>query len=73
MNNSLIQINIALIISITGMILLTRYLNLHAFFSLIAAFLTYELMIGKPSFMGVRKPARGITALITSIILFQFV
>ncbi len=73
MNNSLIQISFALIISITGMILLSRYLNLHAFFSLIAASLTYVLMIGKNSLMGVRKLARRITTLITSIILFQFV
>ncbi len=47
MSTSLLQICLALIVSITGIILLTRYLNLHAFFSLLIASITFGLLVGK--------------------------
>ena len=43
----MIQISAALIISITAMILITRYLNLHAFFSLLIAAVIFGLIVGK--------------------------
>ena len=43
----MIQIEVALIISITSMILISRYLNLHAFFSLLVAALVFGLLAGK--------------------------
>jgi gluconate:H+ symporter, GntP family len=42
-----IRLSLALVISITGMILINRYLNLHAFFSLLVAAVTFGLIAGK--------------------------
>jgi GntP family gluconate:H+ symporter len=42
------QLIIGLVISIGAIILLTRYLNLHAFFSLLIASVAFGLIIGKP-------------------------
>ena len=47
MNADIIQISLALVISISGMILISRYLNLHAFFSLLLASIAFGLMAGK--------------------------
>ncbi|MEY4931455.1 MAG: hypothetical protein RI909_2179, partial [Bacteroidota bacterium] len=47
MSVGLIQISIALIISIAGIIVLTRYLNLHAFFSLLISSIVFGLLVGK--------------------------
>ena len=41
------QIAVALVISISGMILISRYLNLHAFFSLLLASIVFGLIAGK--------------------------
>ena len=46
MNTEIIRISLALIISISGMILITRYLNLHAFFSLLFAAIVFGLISG---------------------------
>ena len=43
----MIQILVALVISISGMILITRYLNLHAFFSLLFAAIVFGLISGQ--------------------------
>lgn len=48
MNADIIQISLALVISISGMILISRYLNLHAFFSLLLASIVFGLIAGKP-------------------------
>jgi GntP family gluconate:H+ symporter len=48
MTAGIFQIGIALIISITAIILLTRFLSLHAFFSLIIASFLFGLLAGKP-------------------------
>ncbi len=47
MTTEIIRISLALIISITGMILISRYFNLHAFFSLLIAAVTFGLIAGK--------------------------
>lgn len=47
MNTEIIRISLALIISITCMILITRYLNLHAFFSLLFAAIVFGLISGQ--------------------------
>lgn len=47
MTTSLFQLAVALVISIGSMILLTRYLNVHAFFSLLAAGLSFGLLAGQ--------------------------
>ncbi len=47
MNADIIQISLALVTSISGMILISRYLNLHAFFSLLLASIAFGLMAGK--------------------------
>lgn len=44
----LLLLSIALIVSITGIIVLTRYFNVHAFFALLLAALTFGLIVGKP-------------------------
>jgi len=48
MNVSLLQISLALVIAITAIVLLTRFLNLHAFFSLLIASFLFGLIAGKP-------------------------
>lgn len=47
MSVGLLQISIALIISIAGIIVMTRYLNLHAFFSLLISSIVFGLLVGK--------------------------
>lgn len=47
MNAGLLQISLALVVSIVGIVLLTRYLNLHAFFSLLIASIVFGLLVGK--------------------------
>ncbi len=47
MNTEIIRISLALVISISGMILITRYLNLHAFFSLLFAAIVFGLISGQ--------------------------
>ncbi len=47
MNTEIIRISLALVISIIGMILITRYLNLHAFFSLLFAAIIFGLISGQ--------------------------
>lgn len=47
MNAGLLQISLALVISIAGIVLLTQYLNLHAFFSLLIASIVFGLIVGK--------------------------
>ncbi len=47
MNVGILQISIGLVISITAIILFTRYLKLHAFFSLIIASFLFGLIAGK--------------------------
>jgi GntP family gluconate:H+ symporter len=47
MSVSLLQVCSALIISIAGIIVLTRYLNLHAFFSLLISSIVFGLLVGK--------------------------
>jgi len=47
MNVSFLEISLALIISITAIVLLTRFLNLHAFFSLLIASFLFGLIAGK--------------------------
>ena len=47
MNAEIIRISLAMIISIAGMILISRYLNVHAFFSLLIASITFGLIAGK--------------------------
>ncbi|HEY5826607.1 MAG TPA: hypothetical protein VIT44_19705, partial [Cyclobacteriaceae bacterium] len=47
MNVSLLQIGLALVIAITAIVLLTRFLNLHAFFSLLIASFLFGLITDK--------------------------
>ena len=47
MTTEIIRVSLALIFSVTGMILISRYLNVHAFFSLLAAAVVYGLIAGK--------------------------
>lgn len=47
MNTSILQISMGLVTSITAIILLTRFANLHAFFSLIIASFLFGLTAGK--------------------------
>ena len=47
MSAGILQISIGLLISITAIILLTRFVNLHAFFSLIVACFLFGLIVGK--------------------------
>src|SRR6478736_4114053 len=46
MTTEIIRVSLALIFSVTGMILISRYLNVHAFFSLLAAAVVYGLIAG---------------------------
>lgn len=46
MNVSIFQISLALVISISGMIVISRYFNVHAFFSLLIASLTFGMLAG---------------------------
>ncbi len=48
MITEIIRISLALVISITGMILISRYFNVHAFFSLLFASVVFGLIAGKP-------------------------
>jgi GntP family gluconate:H+ symporter len=48
MSTSGLQIISALVVSIGAIVLLTRYLNLHAFFSLLIASFLFGLIVGKP-------------------------
>ena len=47
MNAEILRISLALVVSIMGMILISRYLNLHPFFSLLLAALTFGFIAGK--------------------------
>jgi len=47
MNPGIFQISLALVLSITGMIVISRYFNVHAFFSLLIASLIFGLLAGK--------------------------
>ncbi len=47
MNASIFQISLALLVSISVMIVISRYFNVHAFFSLLIASLVYGLLSGK--------------------------
>ena len=47
MSAEAIRISLALIVSISGMILVSRYLNLHAFFALLLAAISFGLITGK--------------------------
>ena len=44
----MIQVSVALLISITVLIAVSRYLKLHAFFALLVAALLFGLLMGKP-------------------------
>ena len=67
MNISLLQICLALILSIAGIILLTRYLNLHAFFSLLIASTAFGLMVGKPFLETLNSMQNGFGSLLQQI------
>ncbi len=67
MNISLLQICLALIVSIAGIILLTRYLNLHAFFSLLIASMIFGLMVGKPFLETLNSMQSGFGSLLQQI------
>ncbi len=47
MNASIFQISLSLVVSISVMIVISRYFNVHAFFSLLIASLVYGLFSGK--------------------------
>lgn len=67
MNISLLQICLALVVSIAGIILLTRYLNLHAFFSLLIASTAFGLMVGKPFLETLNSMQNGFGSLLQQI------
>lgn len=67
MSVSLLQISFALVLSITGIILLTRYLNLHAFFSLLIASITFGLLVGKSFLETLNSMQSGFGSLLQQI------
>lgn len=62
-----IRLSLALVISITGMILISRYLNLHAFFSLLIAAVTFGLIAGKPFVEIIASMQSGFGSLLAQI------
>lgn len=67
MNTDLLQISIALILSISTIIVLTRYLNLHAFFSLLIASILFGLLIGKSFLETLNSMQNGFGSLLQQI------
>lgn len=67
MSVGLLQISIALIISIAGIIVLTRYLNLHAFFSLLISSIVFGLLVGKPFLETLTSMQSGFGSLLQQI------
>jgi gluconate:H+ symporter, GntP family len=67
MNAGLLQISLALIVSIAGIVLLTRYLNLHAFFSLLLASIAFGLLVGKSFLETLNSMQAGFGSLLQQI------
>ncbi len=67
MSASLLQISIALIISITGIIVLTRYLNVHAFFALLVSSIVFGILVGKPFLETISSMQSGFGSLLQQI------
>lgn len=60
-------ISLALVVSIAGIILLTRYLNLHAFFSLLIAAIVFGLLVGKSFLETLNSMQAGFGSLLQQI------
>ncbi len=67
MNAGLLQISLALVVSIAGIVLLTRYLNLHAFFSLLIASIVFGLLVGKSFLETLNSMQAGFGSLLQQI------
>lgn len=67
MSVGLFQIALALIISIAGIIVLTRYLNLHAFFALLVSSVVFGLLVGKPFLETLTSMQSGFGSLLQQI------
>jgi gluconate:H+ symporter, GntP family len=67
MSIGLLQISLALVVSIAGIVLLTRYLNLHAFFSLLIASIVFGLLVGKSFLETLNSMQAGFGSLLQQI------